>query len=75
MTLGFFIYCQQFYILFTSLVQQMEICIGDTAYYFWFYPYIHRCVLALYTQYFPEQFEKEITGILFGWFKRNTSVV
>ena len=27
---------------------------------------IHRCVLALYTQYFPELCEK-ITGILLGW--------
>ena len=30
------------------------ICVG---YSFWFY-HIHRCVLALYTQYFPESCEK-----------------
>ena len=28
--------------------------------------FIHRCLLALYTRYLPEFFEK-ITGILLGW--------
>ena len=28
---------------------------------------IHQCVLALYTQYFPESCEKNITGMLLRW--------
>ena len=32
-----------------------------------FYPCVHRCMLALYNQYFPESCEKKITGVLLGW--------
>ena len=35
----------------------------DKEYTFWFAP-IHRCVLALYTQYFFESYENIFTGIL-----------
>ena len=33
---------------------------------FWFLP-MHRCVLALYTLYFPESCENIISEILLGW--------
>ena len=51
-----------------SAIESMKLEIIHILYSFWFYP-LHRCVLALYTRYFPKLCEQKSQAYYSGGFR------